>query len=108
MKQTKRILIFILYWILFSGAIQQYIYNSEFIPLIPDFLLLCLAFFILPLQKRKQAFRIGGYIPLLFTILLLGGTIVSIVQFYASKICFMGNSYDCTIFTPVHICYSNI
>lgn len=81
MKQTKRILIFILYWILFSGAIQQYIYNSEFIPLIPDFLLLCLAFFILPLQKRKQAFRIGGYIPLLFTILLLGGTIVSIVNF---------------------------
>lgn len=80
MKQTKRILIFILYWILFSGAIQQYIYNNEFISLVPDLLLFYLAIFILPKNKKKQTFRIGGYIPLLFLVILVEGTLVSIAN----------------------------
>lgn len=78
MKQTKKILIFILYWILLSGVIRQYIYNNELILFVPDLLLFYLACSKYP--KKSWDVGIGKLIPKLFATLLIGSTIISIVN----------------------------
>jgi len=81
MKKTKKILIFILIWILLSGIIKQYIYNIELIIFVPDLLLLYLALTKFPKKSRLLGTYIGKYIPMLFSILIVGGSLVSILNF---------------------------
>lgn len=52
MQQTKRIIYFIFYWILFGGLINRYLFASLLIPLLPDVLLLYLLF------ARNSCFRV--------------------------------------------------
>lgn len=70
---------------MFSGAIQQYIYNHELIPLVPDLLIFYLAFLKFPKKDKNWDLFPEKYIPQLFVILLIGSTIVSVVNLMPLK-----------------------
>lgn len=80
MEQSKRILYFILYWVLYSGLISIYIVRSEIIQIIPDIALIVLLF-------KKNTFNFSkainyiGKIPFIFLLLfLIIGSISAIIN----------------------------
>lgn len=75
-----KILYIIIYTILLNGFIQQYIFKSEFVPLIPDVLLFILAFLKLPNNLKQIKHSVGNTIIVTFFILLVYGTIVAILN----------------------------
>lgn len=77
--KAKKILYIILYLVLLNGVIQTYLFKSEFVPIISDILLFYLAF------SRKHDIKavsraVGVWVVRLFAILLVGSTVIAIVN----------------------------
>ena len=76
----KKILFFILYWILISGIIQSFIIRNEFIPFISDLLVFYLAFTKMPNKLNDVVKIVSPLIVHLFAILLIGSSIISFLN----------------------------
>lgn len=76
----KKILFFILYWILISGVIQSFIIRNEFIPFITDLLVFYLAFTKMPNNLNDVVKIVSPLIVHLFAILLIGSSIISFLN----------------------------
>lgn len=82
MKQEKKILFFLIYWILYSGLISLYIIQSPIISFIPDLLVLYLAFRVKWNGKSLRK-SIGNIIPgimILFLLSTIFGAILNIEE----------------------------
>lgn len=78
--KPKKILYFVLYWILITGFIQSFIIRNEFIPFLSDILIFYLAFTKSSKNLNEVAKTIGPVIIKLFAVLLIGSSFVSLLN----------------------------
>lgn len=81
MKQDKRILYFIIYWIIYSGLIAIYLFRNELLNFVAD-----LGVVVLLLRGKSFKFSnikkcLGTYIPLFFYLFLLIGSFSALLNF---------------------------
>lgn len=76
----KKVLFFVLYWILINGFIQSFIIKNEFIPFLSDILIFYLAFTKSSIKLNGAAKTVGPFIIRLFAVLLIGSCIVSFIN----------------------------
>ena len=81
MKQDKKSLYFIFYWVLYSGLISVYFIRSEFISILPDILLLFLLLKRIAFKPMQIKQCLGIWIPLCFNLFLLFGSLSSVLNY---------------------------
>ena len=77
--KKKKILYIVLYLVLLNGFIQTYLLKNEFVPLVSDILLFYLAF-TTKNNIRAVGNAVSTIVVVLFSILLLGSTAISIIN----------------------------
>ncbi len=81
MKQTKRLLYFVIYWVLYSGLLYRYVIYSEYLQLVPD----AIVFYLYFKNQKKLNVKLrnrflGKAIPVLFITILLMGVVSSFIS----------------------------
>lgn len=80
MRLDKKILYFILYWILYSGLIEIYIIRTPFIPIVADFLLIILLIKRTAFKASQIKKCLGHVIPIIIYLFITLGTISSLLN----------------------------
>lgn len=80
MRFDKKILYFIIYWVIYSGLISIYLFRNEFINLIADLGLICLLLRGSSFKLKNIKKCLGSYIPLFFFLFLFIGSISALIN----------------------------
>lgn len=82
MKQKRKIIYFIFYWLLFSGTFFKFVYSHEILAIVPDILVFYLLFSKSDKKNKVKAIKpyVGRYVPNTIGAFLLITTLSSIIN----------------------------
>lgn len=82
MKQKRKIIYFIFYWLLFSGTFFKFVYSHEILAIVPDILVFYLLFSKSDKKNKVKAIKpyVGRYVPNIIGAFLLITTLSSIIN----------------------------
>lgn len=82
MRNRKKIIFFILYWLIYIGLVQRYLFRHELLTLIPDILIFYVSYLTYQQKAHKKPLKnyLGNKLPLLITALFTFSIIGAVIN----------------------------
>lgn len=82
MRNRKKIIFFILYWLIYIGLVQRYLFKHELLTLVPDILVFYVSYLTYKNKKKKSLLKyyLGNILPIFIKILFFASIIGAVVN----------------------------